>query len=55
MINMQNVHVSTKYRCHYEMMILGKYKWNTEKKKTTTHENKFNEWKELPQLQRICF
>lgn len=33
MINMQNVHVSTKYRCHYEMMISGKYKWNTEKKK----------------------
>ena len=40
MINMQMYH--QKFRCHYEITVLGKYKWNTGKKKTT-HDNKLSE------------
>lgn len=40
---MQNIHVSTKFRCHRET-ILGKCKWNTGKKKTI-HDNKFHQLK----------
>ena len=48
------------YMCQQSIGAIMKwwYQGNTngiQKKKTTTHENKFNEWKELPQLQRICF
>ena len=45
MINMQNVHVSKKFRHQYETMALGDTNGIQGEKQKIAHENKFNELK----------